>query len=106
MLAGRQRAEQKNVNLQLASNLLGQQRATAGLMADIESGIYGQMAPDIGLDFGQMLGISGVDVQNILGESQSARAARAAERGANIRLGIEAAPVFAGAAKSAIDFLF
>ena len=106
MLAGRQRAEQKNVNLQLASNLLGQQRATAGLMADIESGIYGQMAPDIGLDFGQMLGISGVDVQNKLGESQSARAARAAERGANIRLGIEAAPVFAGAAKGVLDFLF
>jgi len=48
--AGRLREEQRNVNLQLAGNLLGQQRATAGLMADIESGIYGRMAPDIGVD--------------------------------------------------------
>ena len=68
MLAGRQRAEQKNVNLQLASNLLGQQRATAGLMADIESGIYGRMAPDIGVDPGTILGIAGTDIQNVLGE--------------------------------------
>jgi hypothetical protein len=105
-LADRQRAERRDQNLQLAGDLLGQQRATNQLMTGIESGIYSQMAPDIGLDFGQMLGISGVDVQNILGESQSARAARAAERGANIKLGIEAAPVFAGAAKGVLDFLF
>lgn len=103
--AGRLREEQRNINLQLAGNLLGQQRATAGLMADIESGIYGQMAPDIGLDFGQMLGISGVDVQNVLGERQSARAARAAERGANIKLGIEAAPTVFSAAKTGWDWL-
>jgi len=103
MLAGRQRAEQKNVNLQLAGNLLGQQRATAGLMADVESGIYSQMAPDIGLDIGQMLGISGIDVQNKLGESQSARAARAVERGANVKLGIQAAPIFASAASGIAD---
>lgn len=70
--AGRLREEQRNVNLQLAGNLLGQQRATAGLMADIESGIYGRMAPDIGVDPGQILGIAGTDIQNILGE-QAAR---------------------------------
>lgn len=70
--AGRLREEQRNVNLQLASNLLGQQRATAGLMADIESGIYGRMAPEIGVDPGQILGIAGTDIQNILGE-QAAR---------------------------------
>ena len=105
MLAGRERAEQKNVNLQLAGNLLGQQRATAGLTAGFESGIYSQMAPDIGLDIGQMLGISGIDVQNKLGESQSARAARAVERGANVKLGIQAAPIFASAA-SGIAGLF
>ena len=105
MLAGRQRAEQKNVNLQLAGNLLGQQRATAGLMADIESGIYGQMAPDIGLDFGSLLGISGVDVQNVLGERQSTRAANAAERGANIKLGIEAAPTVLGGIKTGYDWI-
>jgi len=105
MLAGRQRAEQKNVNLQLASNLLGQQRATAGLMADIESGIYSRMAPDIGLDFGSLLGISGVDVQNVLGERQSTRAANAAERGANIKLGIEAAPTVLGGIKTGYDWI-
>jgi hypothetical protein len=105
MLAGRQRAEQKNVNLQLASNLLGQQRATAGLMADVESGIYSRMAPDIGLDFGSLLGISGVDVQNILGERQSTRAAKAAERGANIKLGIEAAPTVLGGIKTGYDWI-
>jgi hypothetical protein len=70
--AGRLREEQRNINLQLAGNLLGQQRATAGLMADIESGIYGRMAPDIGVDPGQILGIAGTDIQNILGE-QAAR---------------------------------
>ena len=105
MLAGRERAEQKNVNLQLAGNLLGQQRATAGLMADVESGIYSQMAPDIGLDFGSLLGISGVDVQNILGERQSTRAANAAERGANIKLGIEAAPTVLGGIKTGYDWI-
>lgn len=105
MLAGRERAEQKNVNLQLSGNLLGQQRATAGLMAGIESGIYGQMAPDIGLDFGSLLGISGVDVQNKLGERQSTRAANAAERGANIKLGIEAAPAVIGGIKTGFDWL-
>ena len=104
-LADRQRAERRDQNLRLAGDLLGQQRATNQLMTGIESGIYSQMAPDIGLDFGQMLGISGVDVQNILGERQSARAAKAAERGANVKLGIEAAPIFAGAAKSIYDFL-
>lgn len=66
--AGRLREEQKNINLQLAGNLLGQQRATAGLMADIESGIYGRMAPDIGVDAGTILGIAGTDIQNVLGE--------------------------------------
>jgi hypothetical protein len=70
--AGRLREEQRNVNLQLAGNLLGQQRATAGLMADIESGIYSRMAPDIGVDPGSILGIAGTDIQNILGE-QAAR---------------------------------
>ena len=105
MLAGRQRAEQKNVNLNLAGNLLGQQRATAGLMADVESGIYGQMAPDIGMDFGSLLGISGVDVQNVLGERQSARAANAVERGANIKLGIEAAPLLGNFAKKGYDWI-
>jgi hypothetical protein len=105
MLAGRQRAEQKNVNLNLAGNLLGQQRATAGLMADIESGIYGQMAPDIGMDFGSLLGISGVDVQNTLGERQSTRAANAYERGANIKLGIEAAPLLGNFAKEGYDWI-
>ena len=105
MLAGRERAEQKNVNLQLAGNLLGQQRATAGLMADVESGIYSQMAPDIGLDFGSLLGISGVDVQNILGERQSTRAANAAERGANIKLGIEAVPTVLGGIKTGYDWI-
>jgi hypothetical protein len=105
MLAGRERAEQKNVNLQLAGNLLGQQRATAGLMADVESGIYSQMAPDIGLDFGSLLGISGVDVQNILGERQSTRAAKAAERGANIKLGIEAVPTVLGGIKTGYDWI-
>ena len=104
-LADRQRAERRDQLLGLAGDLLGQQRATNQLMTGIESGIYSQMAPDIGLDFGQMLGISGVDVQNILGERQSARAAKAAERGANVKLGIEAAPIFAGAAKSIYDFL-
>jgi hypothetical protein len=105
MLAGRQRAEQKNVNLQLASNLLGQQRATAGLMADVESGIYSRIAPDIGVDFGSLLGITGVDVQNILGERQSTRAANAAERGANIKLGIEAAPTVLGGIKTGYDWI-
>ena len=105
MLAGRQRAEQKNVNLNLAGNLLGQQRATAGLMADVESGIYSQMAPDIGLDFGSLLGISGVEVSNILGERQSTRAAKAAERGANIKLGIEAAPTVLGGIKTGYNWI-
>jgi hypothetical protein len=41
-------------------------------MADIESGIYSRMAPDIGVDPGTILGISGTDIQNILGE-QAAR---------------------------------
>ena len=77
--AGRLREEQRNINLQLAGNLLGQQRATAGLMADIESGIYGRMAPDIGVDPGQILGIAGTDIQNILGE-RIARQAAEAER--------------------------
>lgn len=104
-LVDRQRAERRDQLLGLAGDLIGQQRATNQLMTGIESGIYSQMAPDIGLDFGQMLGISGVDVQNILGERQSARAAKAAERGANVKLGIEAAPIFAGAAKSIYDFL-
>jgi len=82
MLAGRQRAEQKNVNLQLAGNLLGQQRATAGLMADIESGIYGKMAPDIGVDAGSILGIAGTDIQNILGEKASREYSDAIREGA------------------------
>jgi hypothetical protein len=70
--ASRLREEQKNVNLQLAGQLLGEQRATSGLMADIESSIYGRMAPEIGVDPGQILGIAGTDIQNILGE-QAAR---------------------------------
>jgi len=41
-------------------------------MADIETGIYGRMAPDIGVDPGQILGIAGTDIQNVLGE-QAAR---------------------------------
>ena len=80
--AGRLREEQKNINLQLASNLLGQQRATAGLMADIESGIYGRMAPDIGVDPGQILGIAGTDIQNILGEQAARQYSEAIREGA------------------------
>ena len=80
--AGRLREEQKNINLQLASNLLGQQRATAGLMADIESGIYGRMAPDIGVDPGQILGIAGTDIQNVLGEQSARQYSEAIREGA------------------------
>ena len=80
--AGRLREEQKNVNLQLASNLLGQQRATAGLMADIEGGIYSRMAPDIGVDPGQILGIAGTDIQNILGEQAARQYSEAIREGA------------------------
>ena len=80
--AGRLREEQRNVNLQLASNLLGQQRATAGLMADIEGGIYGRMAPDIGVDPGQILGIAGTDIQNILGEQAARQYSEAIREGA------------------------
>jgi len=80
--AGRLREEQRNVNLQLASNLLGQQRATAGLMADIETGIYGRMAPDIGVDPGQILGIAGTDIQNVLGEQAARQYSEAIREGA------------------------
>jgi hypothetical protein len=80
--AGRLREEQRNVNLQLAGNLLGQQRATAGLMADIESGIYGRMAPDIGVDPGTILGIAGTDIQNILGEKLGREYSEAIREGA------------------------
>ena len=80
--AGRLREEQKNINLQLAGNLLGQQRATAGLMADIESGIYGRMAPDIGVDSGTILGIAGTDIQNILGEKLGREYSEAIREGA------------------------
>jgi hypothetical protein len=105
MLAGRQRAEQKNVNLQLASNLLGQQRATAGLMADIESGIYGQIAPEIGVDPGQVLGITGMDIGNILGERQGTRAAEAIASGAERQLYAQAMPYAGQAVQFGYDMI-
>jgi len=103
--AGRLREEQKNVNLQLASNLLGQQRATAGLMADIESGIYGQIAPEIGVDPGQVLGITGMDIGNILGERQGTRAAEAIASGAERQLYAQAMPYAGQAVQFGYDMI-
>ena len=101
--AGRLRGEQRNVNLQLASNLLGQQRATAGLMADIESGIYSRMAPDIGVDPGSILGIAGTDIQNILGEQAARQYSEALREGSRreqqakfFETGISLLPQFGG----------
>lgn len=104
-LAGRQQAEQKNVNLQLASNLLGQQRATAGLMADITGGIYSQIAPEIGVDPGQVLGITGMDIGNILGERQGTRAAEAISRGAERQLYAQAMPYAGQAVQFGYDMI-
>lgn len=101
--AGRLREEQKNINLQLAGNLLGQQRATAGLMADIESGIYGRMAPDIGVDSGTILGIAGTDIENILGEKLGREYSEAIREGSRreqqakfLETGISLLPQFGG----------
>jgi len=97
MLAGRQRAEQKNVNLQLASNLLGQQRATAGLMADIEGGIYSQIAPSIGIDPNALLNVSGTDIGNRLSLIQSTQRAEAIRDSGDKQLAAEfAGPVVGG----------
>jgi len=97
MLAGRQRAEQKNVNLQLASNLLGQQRATAGLMADIEGGIYSQIAPNIGIDPNALLNVSGTDIGNRLSLIQSTQRAEAIRDSGDKQLAAEfAGPVVGG----------
>jgi|14BtaG_2_1085337.scaffolds.fasta_scaffold00277_2 hypothetical protein len=103
--AGRLREEQKNINLQLASNLLGQQRATAGLMADIEGGIYSQIAPEIGVDPGQVLGITGMDIGNILGERQGTRAAEAISRGAERQLYAQAIPYAGQAVQFGYDMI-
>jgi len=97
MLAGRQQAEQENVNLQIAGNLIGQQRATNALMSDIESGIYSQIAPDIGVDPGQYLGITGMDIGNVLGERHGTRTAKAIASGADRQLYAQAIP-YAGQA--------
>ena len=105
MLAGRQRAEQKNVNLQLASNLLGQQRATAGLMADITGDIYSQIAPEIGVDPGEVLGITGLDIGNILGERQGTRAAEAIASGAERQLYAQAIPYAGQAVQFGYDMI-
>jgi hypothetical protein len=98
--AGRLREEQRNVNLQLASNLLGQQRATAGLMADIEGGIYSQIAPDIGV-----LGITGMDIGNVLGERQGTRAAEAISKGAERQLYAQAIPYAGQAVQFGYDMI-
>ena len=51
-------------------------------MSDIESGIYGRMAPDIGVDAGSILGIAGTDIQNILGEKSAREYSDAIREGA------------------------
>lgn len=97
MLAGRQQAEQKNVDLQLASNLIGQQRATAGLMADIEGGIYSQIAPNIGIDPNALLNVSGTDIGNRLSLIQSTQRAEAIRDSGDKQLAAEfAGPVVGG----------
>jgi len=97
MLAGRQRAEQKNVNLQLASNLLGQQRATAGLMADIEGGIYSQIAPNIGIDPNVLLNVFGTDIGNRLSLIQNTQRSEAIRDSGDKQLAAEfAGPVVGG----------
>ena len=81
-LADRQRAERRDQNLRLAGDLFGEQRATANLLSNIESGIYGSMAPDIGVDAGSILGIAGTDIQNILGERAARQYSDAIREGA------------------------
>jgi hypothetical protein len=104
-LADRQRAERRDQNLQLAGDLLGQQRATNALMSDIESGIYSQIAPDIGVDPGQVLGITGMDIGNVLGERQGTRAAEAISRGAERQLYAQAMPYAGQAVQFGYDMI-
>ena len=104
-LAGRQQAEQENVNLQIAGDLISQQRATNALMSDIEGGIYSQIAPEIGVDPGQVLGITGMDIGNILGERQGTRAAEAISRGAERQLYAQAMPYAGQAVQFGYDMI-
>ena len=68
MLAGRQRAERKAENLRLGSDLLGRKQSIAKDLTGVQGSIYSQVAPNIGVDPGEVINIAGTDINNLLRE--------------------------------------
>jgi hypothetical protein len=68
MLADRQRAERKAENLRLGSDLLARKQSIAKDLSGIQGSIYSQVAPNIGVDPGEVINIAGTDINNLLRE--------------------------------------
>lgn len=67
-LANRGRQERKVENLLAASDLLGRSQSVARDLTGIQGNIYSQIAPNVGVDPGQVINIAGTDIRNLLTE--------------------------------------
>ena len=95
--AQRRIQDRRDLNFQLGLQGLGQQRNLASLSAGIESGIYGQMAPTIGIDPSVLLNVSGMDIGNRLSLIQSTQEAEAIRDAGQRKLAAQfASPVVGG----------